>query len=150
MRPGRTGLTRPFIQGPNKMNPDYNSSGFTLIEVMITLTILAILAAISIPMYRNYITESRMTECWNNLSSIKLTQEEFFLENNRYFPDPDGTAQTSDSSLDIYWTASEPNAERNFDYAVTSSGTGSNYTATGTGRGAGFTVANSESCTITK
>lgn len=126
-----------------------NSSGFTLIEVMVTVVILAVLAAVAIPAYRNYISTSRNTEGWNNLAAIKLAQEEFFLENNRYFPDPDGTAQTNDNSLDAYWIAAEKN-DRNFDYAVTSSAGGTGYTATATGRGAGYSVPNTVFFSVSK
>ena len=125
--------------------------GATLIELLVALTILAILAGIALPAYNNYISTSRNTEGWNNLANIKLAQEEYFLENNRYFPDPDGTAQTNDNSLNAYWLAAEKtDAERNFDYAVTTSGGGTSYTATATGRGAGYDVPNTVSFSVTK
>jgi len=125
--------------------------GFTLVELMIVVAILSILTAIAIPAYRGYISSSRNTEGWNNLASVKLAQEEYFLENNRYFPDPDGLAETTDSSLDLYWRAAETNdSQRNFDYAVTSSATGTGYTATATGRGAGYDVPATETFSISK
>ena len=125
--------------------------GATLIELLVALTILAILAGIALPAYNNYISTSRNTEGWNNLANIKLAQEEYFLENNRYFPDPDGTAQTNDNSLNAYWLAAEQtDAERNFDYAVTTSSGGTSYTATATGRGAGYDVPNTVSFSVTK
>ena len=122
----------------------------TLIEVMITLAILAILTSIAVPAYQNYIRTSRLAECNNNLASIRLAQEEYFLENNRYFPEPDGTVQTSDGSIAAYWQPNETNADRNFDYSVTSSNTGANWTATGTGRGGSYKATPSDTCTASK
>lgn len=126
-----------------------NTHGFTLIELMVVIVILSVLTAIAIPAYNNYIATSRNTEGWNNLAAIKLAQEEYYLENNRYFPDPDGTAQTSDNSLDAYWTAAEGD-DRNFDYAVTASNAGTGYTATATGRGAGYAVPDTVTFSISK
>ena len=127
-----------------------SSRGFTLIEVMVTVVILAVLTAIAVPAYQNYISTSRNTEGRNNLAAIKLAQEEYFLENNRYFPHPDGTVQTNDNSINAYWTPAENNAERNFDYAVAASNGGTGYTATATGRGAGFKVPNTVSFSVSK
>jgi len=125
------------------------SRGFTLIEVMVTVVILGVLTAIAVPAYRNYISTSRNTEGWNNLAAIKLAQEEYFLENNAYFPPGDATVQTTDNSLDAYWTAAEGN-DRNFDYAVTTSNGATGYTATATGRGAGYKVPNSVTFSVNK
>jgi type IV pilus assembly protein PilE len=108
--------------------------GVTLVEIMIAMGILAVIAAIAMPAYRGYIQSSREAEGWNNLAAIKLAQEEYFLENNRYFPDPDGTASTTASNLSAYWSPSETGANRNFEYTVISNGTGTSYTATATGR----------------
>ena len=39
-----------------------NQKGFTLIELMVTVAIVGILAAIAIPIYNNYITKVRIAE----------------------------------------------------------------------------------------
>ena len=58
--------------------------GFTLIELMITVAILAILAAVAIPVYNNYVYKSKTAEATTNISGIRTLQESWFAENNIY------------------------------------------------------------------
>lgn len=103
--------------------------GFTLIELLITIAILGILAAVAIPAYNGYITAARMSEAENNLSAIRLAQEEYFLENNGYFEGTTTSAIETDS--DNLWAATKGSDGYNFDYLVTLS---SGWTATATGK----------------
>ena len=48
-----------------------NAKGFTLIELMIVVTIIGILAAIAIPAYQNYTTRAQVSEAFNMASAIK-------------------------------------------------------------------------------
>jgi len=66
--------------------------GITLIELVITMGIIAIIAGIAIPSYQGYIQTSHIAECNNEIGAMQLAQEEFFLENNAYFPNPVGTS----------------------------------------------------------
>jgi len=129
--------------------PRRNIAGYTLLELMMTVAILAIITSIAIPAYNNYISTSRNAEGQNNLASIRLAQEEYYLENNRYFPDPDGTVSTTASTISTYWVPTETNdADRNFDYSVTTSSNGQAYVATATGRGGTYKVPASVSFSI--
>jgi type IV pilus assembly protein PilE len=58
--------------------------GFTLVELMITVVIVAILAAIAVPSYRNYVMRSQRSEATTVLLRIQAAQEKFFLQNNGY------------------------------------------------------------------
>jgi len=53
-----------------------SQQGFTLIELMIVIAILAILMAIAIPAYQNYTIRAANSECMNLASSLKLAVSE--------------------------------------------------------------------------
>jgi len=46
--------------------------GFTLVELMVTITIVAILAAVSIPTFRTYINRSKTSEATTNLRHLYI------------------------------------------------------------------------------
>lgn len=60
-------------------------SGFTLIELMIAVTIIAVIAAIAIPAYNGYIATARHTEGMDDLTTLRLAQIEFINENDTFF-----------------------------------------------------------------
>jgi type IV pilus assembly protein PilE len=62
-------------------------SGFSLIELMITLVILAIVVSIAIPSYQSHLEKSRRSEGKALLSEIASLQESFRTEQNRYTAD---------------------------------------------------------------
>jgi len=62
--------------------------GFTLIELMITITIIAILAAISLPSYQNYIKRTNIKAAQADLVSLSLVFENYYQRNLSY-PDQD-------------------------------------------------------------
>ncbi len=64
------------------------SGGFTLIELMVTIVIGAILLAIAVPSYQNQIRKSRRTEAKNALLDLAAREERFFSTANAYTNDP--------------------------------------------------------------
>ena len=98
-----------------------NLAGFTLIEVMITVAVIAILAAVALPQYFDYVTRSRLVEAKASLADMRTRMEQFFLDNRR-FPAPDCAAVLPATSLkffNISCVASEPPANT---YTVTATG----------------------------
>ena len=63
-----------------------SNSGFTLIEVMITVAIVAILAAIAVPSYNEYVQRARITEATSNLSDMRNKMEQYFQDNRTWTP----------------------------------------------------------------
>ena len=47
-----------------------NQKGFTLVEVIVVAVIVAVLAAVAIPLYNGYIFDSRTNVCENTAASI--------------------------------------------------------------------------------
>lgn len=107
------------------------SKGYTLIELLITVVIVGVLTSIAIPAYNGYIATARMSEAKNNIAALKLAEEEYYLENNKYFFDTSGNNATLKSYSDNLWSASGGDNGVNFTYTV--SGSGNSYTITASG-----------------
>jgi type IV pilus assembly protein PilE len=60
--------------------------GFTLIEVMVTVAIVAILAGIAYPSYIDYIQRSRVIDATTRLSNFRVRMEQQFMD-TRAYPD---------------------------------------------------------------
>ena len=66
---------------------DPSSGGFSLIELMITISIIGILAAIAVPSYTGYLERARQNEAKFRLTEIMQAQEGFYTEKNYYTTD---------------------------------------------------------------
>jgi type IV pilus assembly protein PilE len=58
--------------------------GFSLIELMITVAVVAILAAIAVPSYQTYVLRSHRTDAKSALLDLASLEERFFSTNNSY------------------------------------------------------------------
>jgi len=100
--------------------------GFTLIEIMITVAIIAILTAVAYPSYTDYVRRGKITDAISALSGMRVKMEQYFQDNRTYVgacvagtsaPLP---ADTPNFTFSCTTTAGPPIA-----YTVTAQGIGS-------------------------
>ena len=58
--------------------------GFSLIELMIVVAIMAILASVALPSYRQHVMRSHRTDATSALLRLAADQEKYYIQNNRY------------------------------------------------------------------
>lgn len=95
---------------------------FTLLEMMVTLVIASILAAIAIPAYSDYVTRGRIPEATASLAVKQVQLEQYFQDNRTYV---DAPACATDSSTSQY-----------FDFSCSPAATATSYSLLATGKGA--------------
>lgn len=62
------------------------TAGFTLIELMIVISIVGLLSSVAIPNYMRFQMKTKSTEAKTSLASIRTAEESYFAEYGRYAP----------------------------------------------------------------
>lgn len=99
-------------------------SGFTLIELMITVAILAIIAAVTIPAYTQYVDRGKRAEARAALLDIAARQERHYSNNRQYTAtlsdlNMSGTSENGNYTLSVALGGSN---NQDFDATATPSG----------------------------
>lgn len=58
--------------------------GFTLIELMIAVAIIAIIVSIALPMYTDHVTRGKVSEAVSSLSGFRVQAEQYYQDNRTY------------------------------------------------------------------
>lgn len=90
----------------------HKARGFTLIEVMITAAVIAVLVGVAFPGYTRMMIKVRRSDAHESLMKAVALQEQFYVDNKRYatkmselgYVDGSGTATDSPKSREGHYT----------------------------------------------
>jgi len=105
-----------------------NERGFTLIDLIIAIAIVAILTRIALPSYQAYIVRASRQSAQSELVALANAQEKIFLNSNAYTANVT-TAYTGQSSGGLGVTSGNTKDNR---YAITAEATATTFKLTAT------------------
>jgi type IV pilus assembly protein PilA len=102
------------------------SKGFTLIELMIVIAIVAILVALAVPSYQDYAVRSKVTECISGAAPIKLGISEYRQTMASWPPDVNAAGMAAPAGQSNYCVGFQhyKNKEGSFEINVNESAVG--------------------------
>jgi len=127
-QPAQVAMSRamPAVSGSRALQ-----AGFTLIELMITVAIVAILAAMALPAYTDYVIRGRLVEGTNALSALRAQMEQYYQDNRTYKDVGSFQSPCNDTKLPAlkYFNVKCSNVDKTT-YTLTATGTGMTADAT--------------------
>jgi type IV pilus assembly protein PilE len=117
------------------------SRGFTLIELMIVVTLVAILSAIALPAYQSQVRKSRRSDAVAAIAAVQAAQERFRANNTAYT-----TNLTTALPAGLGLSATSPAGRYTISVTVA---TGTNYTVQAVATAAGGQTADTGCTTLT-
>jgi type IV pilus assembly protein PilE len=115
-----------------------DAKGFTLVELMIAVAIVAILAAIAFPSYQDQVNSSRRSDAQGTLSSFALAMERFYTSNTTYLGAAGTQAVPANSGAPWIFSSEAPldGATKYYDLTIKAGATQNSYTLLATPKNA--------------
>jgi type IV pilus assembly protein PilE len=106
-------------------------SGFTLIELVIAVALVAILSAIAMPSYQTYARRGQLSDAFTSLADMRVKMEQYYQDNKFY-----GTAANSTTCATLPGYTAFPISTKYFTLSCTAGAAPSQtFTLTATGIG---------------
>jgi len=93
--------------------------GFSLVELLIVLVIIAIIAGIAIPRYMASTVKAKQTEAQGLLNQIYLLERSYFQVNDRYWIPAQGTVANKDNPYAFDTLGAEIMPSARYTYTIT-------------------------------
>lgn len=138
----KSGMGKRYLK--NRLKRFLSLTGFTLVELLITIIIVGVLVSLATPIYRQNIRRATATEGHALVGSIRTAERVYFAEHNEYTPNWADINGNVDISNNKYFTT-EPTL------TASGSGNGATFTATiiGSGDASGISISINHEGTIT-
>ena len=96
---------------------NYKTNGFTLIELMIVVVIVAILASVAFSSYSNSVTKAKRSEGKTALLKLMQQEEQFYTQNNSYIVFSQASSDANE--MRFKWYSGDSTANSSYEIKAT-------------------------------